>query len=276
MLSNVELRELLQREDPIVKHVAIHEADSPIRSPLQPASIDLHVGEIVVPPVQEAQGLRHPRKKYTIPSGGSVVVLTHELINFGAEYAGLMFPKSSDLAERGILLTNFGHVDPGYKGHLRYAIINLGSEPYEIRMGDPITCLCVFDLKRPADPDWAKGRQLSERRTEDFVRALSPDLLSIRRIKAEASSVAEAAVYRSAAWTTILGMLIAIGVGVLSSAVALALAWYTLFAPQLDVVARKLDRVTALQKFIPTAAPFEKSSLKDAALPRKSPDHTSH
>ena len=47
-----------------------------------------------------------------------------------------MFPKSGGVADRGILITNVGYIDPGYSGKLRYAIINMGNAQFTLRKGD--------------------------------------------------------------------------------------------------------------------------------------------
>lgn len=262
MLSNADLLPLLRDEEPLVRNVkGLNEKITP-QSPLQPASIDLHVGEIVVPPTSErSRDEAHPLEKYVVPSGGSIVVLTEEIMCFSREFGGLMFPKSSRLAERGILLTNFGHVDPGYQGRLRYAVVNLGREPYEVRCGDAIASLCVFRLHNPASPDWSTGREIKERRTQDFVRALSPDLLSLARIESVAKDVAQKAVLTSSLWITLVATIASVCVGVVSAAITLGVAWYQFGQPE----------IARLEAQIQTSRPVAQTIAQPHSPPAQQP-----
>lgn len=286
MLSNQRLRTLLVKQDPIVKHVNLSRLSEGRLSPLQPASIDLHVGEILVPPEHEKRNkgkkkavaanppveTRHDR--YTVPSGGSVVLLTKEEINFPANCAGLMFPKSSGLAERGVLVTNFGHVDPGYKGTLRYALINMSSDPLEVRAGDSVACLCVFELSPAANPDFSYGRENDERRevedetrTREFTKHLSPELLSLGRITDEAKRVAKTIVMREGLLALLISTLSAVVIGVMSAAVAIGFCWLIFIQPRMDSLDEKLTALRLSEAQRTAAPPAIAAPPADAARP---------
>jgi dUTPase len=79
--------------------------------------------------------------------------------NLGA----IVFAKSGGIADRGILITNTGHVDPGYKGSLRYAVLNMGNEPFSIRVGDRLLKILFFRMSSDAAPDWSKLHPRIER-----------------------------------------------------------------------------------------------------------------
>lgn len=177
MLGNTELREYLPD---------LIEAAPLAELAIRPASVDLSVGRIFVPP---EDGIRPPEitTSYVVPVGGTLIVETRESLNVSADYAGLMFPKSSALAEKGILITNFGCVDPGYRGHLKFVIINLGRRPFGIREGDRVVTLTLFRLSTAASPDYqeySKGRppQLSP---EETSLLLSHDFVDVARRAAE-------------------------------------------------------------------------------------------
>jgi len=120
---------------------------------LRPASIDLSVGRIFVPPDDDKESPSSVTN-YVVPVGGTLVVETMETLNIPATHAGLMFPKSSTLAEKGILITNFGCVDPGYQGPLKFVVINLGRRAFGFRRGDRIVTLALFKLDETAKPDY--------------------------------------------------------------------------------------------------------------------------
>lgn len=252
MLSNLDIKELLLGDNPIVRNVDLDLIDRGRTSPVQPASIDLHVGEILVPTERHGNGRNQDgvqlgSDRYTVPSGGSVVLLTREVINFSAYFAGLMFPKSSGLAERGVLLTNFGHVDPGYRGRLRYSLVNMGSADLEIRQGDAIACLCIFALRVPASPDFselrAPGKPIDdEGRTREFVRYLSPELLSLGRITNEAKRVARDVILEQGFFALLISTVVAVVVGVSSAAVALAVSWFLFIEPRMEKAEAKMEQ----------------------------------
>jgi deoxycytidine triphosphate deaminase len=281
MLSNQQLKPLLSGENPIVKHVDLRLLDEGRKSPLQPASIDLHVGRILVPPerdlvgrlatlLRETLGRQHfdTHTRYSIPSGGSVVLVTQEEINFSGSYAGLMFPKSTGLAERGILLTNFGHVDPGYHGCLRYAVINLSSVDYPVSAGDAIACLCVFALTQDASPNWHEMRGGDIRSDAEAVRSLSPELLSLERTRQEARRITQETLAGFGLWASA----IAVVVGVLSAAVTVGLVWTSFLIPKLDRYDAIMDQ---LMRRTPTTSEFaapkdlKNKSHQDTRIPEK-------
>jgi dCTP deaminase len=80
------------------------------------------------------------------------------------------------------MMTNPGHIDPGYKGHLTFTAINMGKGNFELRQRDPI-CTVVFlkmcevaavpyrQLKeaRGARPGASLNQQLLDRLSRDFL-----------------------------------------------------------------------------------------------------------
>lgn len=107
------------------------------------------------------------------------MVQTSEKLNIPADIGGLMFPKNGQFALRGIMVTNFGHVDPGYKGHLKYTIINFGADPYRIEIGQRITSLTLYRMNSKADPDWSVISKHDPDKMEGHAKVLSRDFLDI-------------------------------------------------------------------------------------------------
>jgi deoxycytidine triphosphate deaminase len=180
LLSNGQLLELLKGKEPPVELIDL---SIPLTgdSLIQPASIDLTVGRIFVPPstgaienkVIEADGF------YVLSQGASALIVTHERLVLPSSIAGIMFPKNGHFALKGILVTNFGHVDPGYTGHLKYTVINFGSEDFRIELGQRIACLLLFSMGVKADPDWEKGKHHSAENYEVHARVLGRDFLDL-------------------------------------------------------------------------------------------------
>ena len=74
-------------------------------SPVQPTSIDLHIGKIFVPEVERDRrgGIINPKTDYhTLNSGETAFIETVEKLNVPSDIAGFGFPPAS-IAVKGIL-----------------------------------------------------------------------------------------------------------------------------------------------------------------------------
>jgi deoxycytidine triphosphate deaminase len=126
-------------------------------SPVQPASIDLHVGYIYVPgtPKESLGGQGRGALSHTLRPGHSVVVSTYERINLPAHLGGIVFPPSR-LSSSGILVANLGHIDPGFCGCLRFTIINMGGSDFPLeRATDAVGTLLLFRLDSASLAPWS-------------------------------------------------------------------------------------------------------------------------
>lgn len=170
-------------------------------SPVQPSSLDLTVGKIMVPPQvvdQQAQQQRPPlmMKAFSIDPGATVVVETFEEIDLSASLAAFGFPPAH-LSRNAILMTNPGHVDPGYQGKLSFTLINMGRDTYYLEEGQPIVSLMIFRFSTSSDvhSDYATrfGTSAGQRDYWAILNRLSPDFASISgRIKDEAGAAIKA------------------------------------------------------------------------------------
>lgn len=62
-----------------------------------------------------------------------------------AKLAGIGFPPTS-VSAKGVLMTNPGHVDPGFIGHLQFTLINMGKDRFTLAQADRIVTLLLFEL----------------------------------------------------------------------------------------------------------------------------------
>jgi deoxycytidine triphosphate deaminase len=79
------------------------------------------------------------------------MIRTKEKITLPDNIGGICFSPSR-LALKAVLITNMGHVDPGYSGHLHFTAINMGKEPYTFRMNDTICSMLFFKLSERVQP----------------------------------------------------------------------------------------------------------------------------
>jgi len=98
----------------------------------QQCSLDLHVGSIYIPESDNGGpgSMTHPKTDDCVLSTGETVLIsTREKITLPNNIGAICFSKSS-MALKGVLITNMGHVDPGYSGHLHFTAINMGKEKF--------------------------------------------------------------------------------------------------------------------------------------------------
>lgn len=148
-------------------------------SPVQASSIDLHIGNIYLPGEKETDlgGAQRPRTEHSLKTGETAIVTTTEVLHFPNSISGFGFPPSG-VSFKGLLMTNPGHVDPGYAGVMRFTVINMGREPYCLQRGGRIVTLLLFRLNQDVHSNWLQrnptgsippGHAEISRLSRDFV-----------------------------------------------------------------------------------------------------------
>jgi deoxycytidine triphosphate deaminase len=160
-------------------------------SPIQACSIDLTVGDIFLPGSkrEESGGESAPLARYNLRPGQTAIVTTREEIHLSSNLAAIGFPPSR-VSFKGILMTNPGHVDPGYVGRLRFTLINMGSQQYPLERGVPIVTLLVVELSSHATRDWPTRGNAAPAITQGNIDILSSDFLDVERRAEEISNKA--------------------------------------------------------------------------------------
>jgi deoxycytidine triphosphate deaminase len=117
---------------------------------IQSSSVDLKVGKIYVPDVSQKytaanfSSLAHTY--YELEPGGSVIVELQECLELSTEFGGLILPPNR-LSKTGIIMTNPGHIDPGYKGLLTVCLINMGAGNVSLKQFDTVATLLIHRLE---------------------------------------------------------------------------------------------------------------------------------
>jgi dCTP deaminase len=132
----------------------------PLLEPIQPASIDLRLGntrldspiyERVLEIIDPSRGVYPPVpstrvfEQCVLERGQFLLVSTLEWIEIGDLLAGILVGKSS-LARLGLQVESAGYIDPGYKGCPTLELKNLGPYRIMLRPGMPIAQLRVEEL----------------------------------------------------------------------------------------------------------------------------------
>jgi hypothetical protein len=109
----------------------------------------------------------------------TVVVETFEEISLDSTIAAFGFPPAH-LTRSAILMTNPGHIDPGFSGKLSFTLINMGRHPFTINQGDDIVTLLIFQFESPVEADYAarRGGKIPAPNYGAVLNALAPDFAS--------------------------------------------------------------------------------------------------
>src|SRR5262249_49192949 len=110
-------------------------------------SLELTIGEIFVPgsSPDDFGGADNGKQEHNLNQGHTAVIRTREILRMGASRAGVAFPPAH-VSLKGLMMTNPGHIDPGYEGPLHCTVINMGHESYSLNRGDRIMRVLVFEL----------------------------------------------------------------------------------------------------------------------------------
>ena len=239
------------------KNVLVRKLFSP-STQIRGCSVDLTIGEIYVPGTAEGQlgSSTKGRSNLTLEQGHTAVIRTHEEVALTAAQAAVVFPTSS-VSLQGLLMTNPGHVDPGYLGHLHVTVINFGSKPYPLQKGGRLLRALFFEqLDLTNKPLGSLPNPI----TEELLQRLSVDFLDIEK---RTIANAQKAVEKAERKTKIIALYIPITVAIIGA-----------MAAYLTAVHAVKERVAKLEGSLPTAARLdgfgERISKVEALVPAMS------
>jgi dCTP deaminase len=166
-------------------------------SPVQPCSLDLTIGHIYVPGSISNQlgGSEKPRVSHTLGVGETVVVETTEIFHLPSDVGAFGFPPTT-ISKVGVLVTNLGHIDPGYDGAIKFTLVNMGRKSYSLRASDKIYTTLLFRLAVPAHTDYrtrnpAVPVHIPTQQIDELLDSLPVDFLDV---SSRAKGAAKAAV----------------------------------------------------------------------------------
>jgi deoxycytidine triphosphate deaminase len=227
LLTDKELEKELTKQNPMIEKIPLPPGGDwfAAASAIQPSSIDLHIGQIFLPEKREGKpgSETKPLLKYTLKSGHTAVVITKEFFSLPDDFAGIGFPPDS-VSSQGILMTNPGHIDPGYKGSLRFTLINMGREPFSLKAGDAIVTVLLFELEAPVKSGYAArhpGQISGVKGIQDTLNNLSADFVDVER---RAERIAKSRVAKAALWAATVPAILS---GIIALITAFAVSWFS-------------------------------------------------
>jgi dCTP deaminase len=191
----------------------------------QQCSIDIRVGCIYVPETEPTAigGACNPKyDEHVLKTGHTVMIRTKEKITLPDNIGAICFSPSR-LALKAVLITNMGHVDPGYSGCLHFTAINMGKEPYTFRGNDVICSMVFFKLSESVSPygnehfssiNSGIGMEQIPVVISNYFPKLARDFVDVEK---RAQSVAKEEFNKTKIWQ--------IGVPVLVAAITIASVW---------------------------------------------------
>lgn len=149
LLADGEIKKAI--EDGLLEISDIDENNLDLKSPdcsIQPSSVDLTVGQIFDPPrelyeLKNSDRWPQPLMALRLLPGHSAIVETQQTLKLSNRISAFGFPPAH-LARKALLMTNPGHVDPGYHGKLTFTVINLGRDTIYLDRKDIIVTLLFF------------------------------------------------------------------------------------------------------------------------------------
>jgi len=158
---------------------------SNINRDIQGCSVDLHIGNIYRPGVESGKkgSASDPCiLAVTLEEGETALIQTVESFKLDMTHAAFVFP-ASGVSIQGLLMTNPGHVDPGYTGPLHVTVINMGRGPYSLQPGGRFLRAFIHKLNTPASSPPPNSSPVSQ----ELLDKLAPDFLSVNARTIEAA-----------------------------------------------------------------------------------------
>jgi deoxycytidine triphosphate deaminase len=220
-------------------------------SQVQPSSIDLTIGHIFFPerdPTEDG-GLNNPLENASLLPGQTAIVVAAEKAIFPANISGFAFPPTS-ISTAGILMTNPGHIDPGFVGYLSFTVINMSKKRYDLKKGKPlVTCLIVQLESNATLPYREQGHpEIGPTPKPSTLDRLTLDFLNLEH---RARKTAVGVTRKELARFSVIGLIAAV--------IGLAIpAWLALFEPLMDVS----NQVTELREQLSSISPPQGPDIK--------------
>jgi deoxycytidine triphosphate deaminase len=206
-LSDKEIVGAISAHPPLVDQVDAKKYTSKDDA-IQACSLDLTVGDIFDPgaDADKPGGTNKPLKKLSLTQGATAVIRTRETLAMPNDVGGIAFPPSN-VSIDGLLMTNPGHIDPGYDGKLHLTVINMGSKPYALRRGDRIVRVLLFRLNQAPTKSYRQRRPGPQQSaiSEELLSHLSSDFIDVtKRADESAKRQIAGAQIRIAIWVPVL------------------------------------------------------------------------
>ncbi len=117
------------------------------------------------------------QRTVTVNPGQMIFVVTREDVLMPPDLTGTVYSRNN-LALKGILALNAGHVDSGYEGPIAIRLINLRAVPWTLTLGEPIFTITFQTVDANQDGLSSDNRRISQEEMISRVRETANAALS--------------------------------------------------------------------------------------------------
>ncbi|WP_173497254.1 hypothetical protein [Shewanella sp. ISTPL2] len=128
MISGITIKQMIDSGE--LFQLPIGEEREKVKARVQSASIDLTAKYFYIASQNRNISISTDLDKFAFDShhlqpGETVIIKIAEKFNMPKQVAGTVFPPNS-LSSKGLIMTNPGHIDPGFKGYISVCLVNMG------------------------------------------------------------------------------------------------------------------------------------------------------
>lgn len=133
----------------------------------------------------ELQGTKQklePNEQLVIPPGQFGLLLTKEIVdvpNYALGFISIRF----SIKMRGLVNVSGFHVDPGFKGRLKFAVYNAGSQNIVLAQSEPVFIIWFSDLSGPTPDSYNGKHDHQDEITSEDVMQLQGEVASPAELK---------------------------------------------------------------------------------------------
>lgn len=118
-----------------------------------------------------------PGEQVAVPPGQMALLLTDEFVQVPKDAMALLSIKSTHKL-RGLINVSGFHVDPGFCGHLVFAVYNAGPNPVPLTRGAAVFLIWYASLDRETDRPYAGSHLGQDSITDSMVREMQGQIAS--------------------------------------------------------------------------------------------------
>jgi dCTP deaminase len=168
-------------------------ADGEIVDPFDTANIkhcayELAVGGEAYISSVEGKQLIAPGMHITIPPGQFALLLTEETVSIPLDVIGFISIRAS-IKFRGLVNVSGFHIDPGFKGRLKFSVYNAGGQPIVLARGQRIFMMWLSDLDRKTRDGYKSTDKWKNEISSEDVQRLIGEVVSPAALKMEISEL---------------------------------------------------------------------------------------
>ncbi|MBU1392341.1 MAG: hypothetical protein KJ856_13415 [Gammaproteobacteria bacterium] len=128
MISGITIKQMIDSGE--LFQLPTGEEREKVKARVQSASIDLTAKYFYIASQNRNISISTDLDKFAFDShhlqpGETVIIKIAEKFNMPKQVAGTVFPPNS-LSSKGLIMTNPGHIDPGFKGYISVCLVNMG------------------------------------------------------------------------------------------------------------------------------------------------------